>query len=399
MKETERIKRIPPYIFAEIDKKKSAAKAKGIDIIDLGIGDPDLPTPDFVIDALVKSVKNPSTHDYPPYQGTQLFRKAVADWYKDRFNVSLDPEREVLSLIGSKEGIAHAFLTFLDSGDIAILPDPGYPVYQVNTLIAGGVPYMVPVKEENGYQIDLNAIDPAILPKANLLFLNYPNNPTGAVASDEHLQEVIDFGKAHNILICMDLAYSEVSYDGYVPKSILEFEGAKDIAIEFHSLSKTFNMTGWRIGMAVGNAEAIAAFGKIKTNIDSGIFKAIQEAGIEALQHYQSFKDTQNKLYQKRRDIIVDGLNSLGWRLPKPKATYYVWAPVPKGLSSQEFTISLLDRTGILVVPGTGYGPCGEGYFRISITTSTERLEAAIQRLKEHQISFEAAESLVAKKG
>ena len=388
MKQTQRIKNIPPYIFAEIDKKKAEAQAKGIDIIDLGIGDPDLPTPDFIINALTESVKNPDTHNYPPYQGTANFRQAVSRWYKNRFNVSLDPDTEVVSLIGSKEGIAHAFLTFLDPDDIAILPDPGYPVYNVATRIAGGIPYMVPVIEENNYEIDLENIDATIREKANLMFINYPNNPTGAIASDEYLERVIQFGKDNDILICMDNAYSEICYEGYKPKSILEFPGAKDIAIEFHSLSKTFNMTGWRIGMAVGNAEAIQALGKIKTNIDSGIFKAIQEAGIVALDSQNGFVEDQNKLYQERRDIIVDGLNELGWSLPKPKAAFYIWAPVPNGVKSQEFTVSLLEKTGILVVPGTGYGPNGEGYFRISITTPTNRLKEAIKRLKEHQITY-----------
>jgi LL-diaminopimelate aminotransferase len=383
MKITNRIKNIPPYIFAEIDKKKAEAKAKGIDIIDLGIGDPDLPTPKFIIDALKEAVDDPTTHDYPPYQGTPEFRQAVARWYKKRFNVELNPDTEVVSLIGSKEGIAHAFLTYLDPGDIAILPDPGYPVYQVATLIAGGEPYLLPVKEENNYELELDKIPAEILEKANVLFLNYPNNPTGAVASDEFLQRTIDFGKKHNILICMDNAYSEVCYDGYTPKSILEFDGAKDIAIEFHSLSKTFNMTGWRIGMAVGNAEAIQALGKIKTNVDSGIFKAVQRAGIVALDHDGSFVKEQNKIYQERRDIIVNGLTELGWRIPTPKASFYIWAPVPLDMKAADFTIHLLETTGILVVPGTGYGANGEGYFRISITTPTDKLEEAVKRLKE----------------
>lgn len=397
MKITDRIKRIPPYIFAVIDQKKSEAIEKGLDVIDLGIGDPDLPTPKVIVDALVQSVQNPSNHDYPPYQGTLSFREAVAVWYKDRFNVDLDPKDEVISLIGSKEGIAHAFLTFLDPGDIAILPDPGYPVYKVNTLIAGGVPFMVPVKEENGFQMDLESIPEDIRQNANMLFVNYPNNPTGAVATDEHLQDVVDFGLKYNILICMDLAYSEVNYDGYVPKSILEFKGAKDIAIEFHSLSKSFNMTGWRIGMAVGNKEAVQALGKIKTNVDSGIFKAIQEAGIVALQNYKTICGDQNRRLAKRRDIIINGLNDLGWNLESPKATYYIWAPVPEGMKSQDFTISLLETTGILVVPGTGYGPCGEGYFRISITTPEEKLEEAVKRLKAYNITYKKGEAVAQK--
>ncbi len=390
MKMTQRIKNIPPYIFAEVDKKKQDALARGIDIIDLGIGDPDLPTPSFIVDSLTEAIKNPSTHNYPPYQGTKDFRTAVATWYKRRFNVDLDPENEVVSLIGSKEGIAHMLLTCLDPGDIAILPDPGYPVYKVATLIAGGIPYIVPLKEENNYEMDLSAIEPEVAKKANVLFVNYPNNPIGAVASDKHLQDVVDFGNKNNVLICMDNAYSEVTYDGYKAKSILEFKGAKDCCVEFHSLSKTFNMTGWRIGMAVGNKDGIQALGKIKTNVDSGIFKAIQVAGIKALESNGSFIEGQNKIYQERRDVIVDGLNSLGWNLKKPKASFYIWAKVPKGYTSADFVIQLLETTGILVVPGTGYGPCGEGYFRISITTPVERLKEAVSRMKDKNIRFAA---------
>lgn len=389
MKLTERIKTIPPYLFAEIDKKKAAAQAKGIDIINLGIGDPDLPTPGFIIEAMDKAMRNPKTHDYPPYEGIIEFRQAVADWYQDRFGVHLDPTNEVLSLIGSKEGIAHAFLTFLDPGDIAILPDPGYPAYKVNTLIAGGVPYTVPVKEDNNYEIDFDKIDPAILPKANIVFVNYPGNPTGAVASDEFFERAIHFGKKHDILICMDNAYSEVYYDGKKPRSILEFKGAKDIAIEFHTLSKTFNMTGWRLGMAVGNAQAIQALGKIKTNMDSGVFKAIQWAGVEAFKHYKPFVEGQNAIYQKRRDLMMTGLRELGLTSPAPKASFYIWSKVPKGFTSEAFTIELLEKTGILVVPGSGYGEFGQGYFRISITTPNHRLEEAIHRLKAHHIRFD----------
>ncbi len=388
MQLTERIKKIPPYLFAQIDKKKAEAKSKGIDIIDLGIGDPDIPTPDFIIDEMAKAIRKPENHNYPPYDGTLAFRTAVANWFKVRFGVDLDPATEVLSLIGSKEGIAHSFLTFLDPGDIALLPDPGYPAYHVNALIAGGVPYPVPATAATHYEPELDNIPSDILANAKMLFLNYPSNPTGAVASDAFFEKAIQFAKKHDLLICMDLAYSEVYYDGKKPRSILEFPGGKDVAIEFHTLSKTFNMTGWRIGMAVGNAEAVQALGKIKTNMDSGIFKAIQEAVIPALAVYQPFVDRQNEIYQRRRDIIVDGLNELGWSLPKPSATFYIWAPVPKGYTSEQFTIELLDKTGILVVPGSGYGAHGEGYFRISITTPDNRLQEAVERLKAHNVRF-----------
>ena len=390
MKKTRRIGQIPPYIFSEIDKKKAEALNAGIDVINLGIGDPDLPTPAYILDAMSRAIRDSHNHGYPPYEGIYEFRKAVSDWYMHRFGVSLDPNTEVLSLLGSKEGIAHAFLTFLDHGDTALLPDPGYPAYQVNTLIAGGIPVMVPVNEDNHYEVDFDKIHPDIALKSNLIFLNYPSNPTGAVASDSFFEKAIAFAKKYNILICMDNAYSEVYFDHQKPRSILEFPGAKDVAIEFHTLSKTFNMTGWRIGMAVGNKEAIRALGIIKTNMDSGVFKAIQWAGVEAFKGYDAFVSRQNASYQLRRDIVVDGLNSLGWNLQKPKATFYVWARVPKGVSSQEFTLSLLEKTGILVVPGNGYGPGGEGYFRISITTPDIRLKEAIGRLTDHGVRYTA---------
>lgn len=390
MKQTEKIKKIPPYIFAIIDEKKAAAQAKGIDVIDLGIGDPDLPTPDFIVDAMSEAIRKPQNHNYPPYQGTLQYREAVANWYQKRFGVSLDPNTEVLSLIGSKEGIAHSFLTFMDPGDIALLPDPGYPAYKVGALLAGGEPYMLPVDEAHNYEPDLKAIPADIVAKSTMLFLNYPSNPTGTVASDEFLMDAIAWCKANDVLLCMDLAYSEVYFEGQKPKSILQFEGAKDIAIEFHTLSKTFNMTGWRVGMAVGNAEAIQALGKIKTNMDSGVFKAIQETAILAMQQGDAFIEEQNALLQERRDIIVDGLNNLGWQLAKPSATYYIWAPVPKGWTSQDFALKLLDEAGVLVVPGTGYGEYGEGYFRISITTPTERLKEAVDRLQKHGLTMNA---------
>jgi LL-diaminopimelate aminotransferase len=389
MQLTERVKKIPPYLFATIDKKKAEARAKGMDIVDLGIGDPDLPTPDFIVDAMAAAIRKPENHNYPPYEGTLAFREAVARWYLHRFGVTLDPKNEVVSLIGSKEGIAHAFLTFLDPGDIALLPDPGYPAYKVNALIAGGVPYMVPAPASQNYEPDLEAIPADVLKKSKMIFLNYPGNPTGALASDAFYERAIAFAKKHDILICTDMAYSEVYYEGQKPRSILEFPGGKDVAIEFHTLSKTFNMTGWRIGMVVGNEEAVQALGKIKTNMDSGIFKAIQEAVIPALdEKADTFVAAQNVIYQKRRDIIVDGLRELGWDLPSPKATFYIWAPVPKGYTSESFTLHLLDTIGVLVVPGNGYGDNGEGYFRISITTYEARLHEAVARLKKANVRF-----------
>jgi len=388
MRTSKRIKNVPPYIFAEIEKKKSRLIAKGVDMIDLGIGDPDMPTPGRIVSSFKRIVNDPKTHNYPPYEGIREFRAAVAGWYKKRFNVSLDPDSEVLSLIGSKEGIAHAFFAFIDPGDIALIPDPGYPVYKVATLLAGGTPYSVPLLRENNFIPDLGAIDKKVIKKAKLLFINYPNNPTGAVAGKDFLKEAVDFCRSNDLLLCSDLAYSEVSFGGYRPASVLEIPGAKEVAIEFHSLSKTYNMTGWRIGMAVGSKKAISALSIIKTNIDSGIFKAIQLAAVEAFRGSKKEIDDINRIYEERRNILIDGLNSLGWDMEYPKATFYVWAPVPKGYTSAGFVAHLLERTGVLVVPGSGYGKYGEGYFRASITIDRSKIKEAISRMKHESIYF-----------
>lgn len=382
MRKAKRISNVPPYLFAKIEKTRDKLLAEGKDLIDLGIGDPDYPTPDFILKKFHESVDDPTTHNYPPYNGTAEFRTAVSKWYKKRFNVDLDPDTEVLSLIGSKEGIAHVFYAFIDSGDVALLPDPGYPVYNVGTILAGGTPHPIPILEENGFLPDLKKVDGSVVKKAKLLFINYPNNPTAAVAPKEFLVEAVEFCRKNNLLLCSDLAYSEVAFDGYRPMSVLEIPGAKEVAIEFHSLSKTFNMTGWRIGMAVGSREAISALSIIKTNTDSGIFKAIQAAAVTALENKGNTTEKMNQIYKKRRDILIDGLNSLGWKLSKTKATFYIWAKVPKGRTSTEFCTDLLNRTGILVVPGIGYGKYGEGYFRASITVPDQKLSEAISRMR-----------------
>lgn len=388
MKEAKRIKNVPPYLFAEIDKKRDELIAKGADIIDLGVGDPDKPTHQYILKKFHEAVDDPKTHNYPPYEGIKEFRVAVADWYKKRFGVSLDPEKEVMSLIGSKEGIAHVFLAFIDPGDYALIPDPCYPPYRVGTLFAGGTPHPVPLLEKNNFLPDLKGIDKNIVKKAKLLFICYPNNPTGAIAPRKFFEEAVKFAKENDLLLCSDLAYSEVAFDGYKPMSVLEIPGAKDVTIEFHSLSKTYNMAGWRIGMAVGSSKAIRALSIIKTNIDSGVFKAIQYAATYALEGTEKETEKMNMTYAKRRDILIDGLNSLGWDIKKPKATFYIWAKVPKGYTSAEFTKELLERSGVLVVPGSGYGAAGEGYFRASITVEENRIKEAINRLKEAQIKF-----------
>jgi LL-diaminopimelate aminotransferase len=378
-----RIAGLPPYLFAEIDAKKNEMIKKGVEVIDLGVGDPDIPTPDFIIEALKVGAEDPENHRYPSYQGMRSFRVAVADWYKERFNVDLDPDTEVIALIGSKEGIAHAPLAFIDPGDVGLFADPGYPVYPTSISFAGGEAYAVPILKENDFLPDLNAIPEDIRKRAQLIFLNYPNNPTTAVAEEGFFKDVVDFASKNNILICHDAAYTEIAYDGYSPLSFLQADGAKDVGIEFHSLSKTFNMTGWRIAFAVGNKKAIAGIGKIKTNIDSGAFQAVQYAGIVALQNYKSGLQDRIQIFQERRDIFCKGLDEAGLKYHFPKATFYVWFEVPEGLTSKEFSSKLLSESGIVVTPGNGFGEYGEGYARVSTTFSTERIIQAVERLKE----------------
>lgn len=387
MKIAQRIKTIPPYLFAEIDKKKEEAIKRGVDIINLGIGDPDQPTPNNIIEKLGESVKDPKTHDYPPYAGTAEFRQAVTLWYKNRFGVDLDQDNEVMALIGSKEGIAHIFLAFIDPGDFSLIPDPAYPVYKTGTLFANGFPYIMPLLEENNFLPDLEEIDEDIAQKAKLMFINYPNNPTAAVANKEFFEKVVKFAKKYDILVCHDFAYSEMTFDGYKASSFLEIEGAKDVGIEFHSLSKIYNMTGWRLGFVVGNKEAISALSIIKTNIDSGVFKAIQQAGIEALTGPQGNIEKMNKIYTGRRNVVINGLNKLGWNLKPTKATFYIWIPTLNKMNSMEFSNLLLEKTGIIVTPGIGYGEYGEGYVRIALTVDEKRLEEAIERMEKAGIT------------
>lgn len=390
MKKAHRLELIPPYLFAEIDKKKEAAIARGVDIINLGIGDPDLPTPQPIIKALQDAVADTSTHNYPPYEGTLEFRQAVATYYQQRFGVSLDAKSEVIGLIGSKEGIAHIAFAFVNPGDIVLLTDPGYPVYKTATLLAGGEPYSVKIGPENGYFPDVSTIPAEVARKAKMFYVNYPNNPTAATATKEQMAELVAFAREYDILLCHDLAYSEVSYDGYRCPSMLEIEGARDVCIEFNTLSKTFNMTGWRIGMAAGSAYAIEALGAIKTNIDSGVFKAIQKAGVFALlsPERDAFIQEMNTIYQHRRDLVVKGLNELGWNLTPPKATFYLWVPVPGGETSVSFCSKLLDDAGIIVPPGIGYGEHGEGFFRITLTAPDHVFESTLRRMREYNIRF-----------
>ena len=377
-----RIDEIPPYLFAEIDKKKEEIRKKGVDLIDLGIGDPDLPTPKPIIERLKKAAENPKNHRYPSYEGMIEFRTAVARWYERRFGVKLDPEKEVLSLIGSKEGIAHIPLAFVDPEDIVLVPSPGYPVYRVSTLFAGGTPYFLPLRKENGFLLNLSQIPENAAKRAKLLFLNYPNNPTAAVAERSFFEEVVAFARRYQIIVCHDAAYSEVAFDGYRPLSFLQVEGAREVGVEFHSLSKTFNMTGWRIGFAVGHPEILAGLGRVKTNIDSGLFQAVQEAGTEALNHLDTPLQEIINIYERRRDVMVKGLRELGLEVDRPKATFYLWIQVPKGYTSAQFATILLEQAGIVATPGNGFGEDGEGFIRMALTVDEKRLNEAIKRLR-----------------
>jgi len=377
-----RIKTLPPYLFAAIEKMKQEAIARGVDIINLGIGDPDLPTPIPIIESLANAAKNPKHHQYPSYEGMLSFRKAVAGWYKRRFNVTLDPANEVLTLIGSKEGIGHVHLAFVNPGDVVLVPSPGYPVYSVGTSFSGGISHIMPLTKGIGFLPDLGAIPKEVAKKAKLMWLNSPNNPTSVIMTKDYFKWVVDFAQEHQIIVCHDAAYSEIYYDGHRPTSFMEVEGAKDVGVEFHSLSKTYNMTGWRIGFAVGNKEVLAGLGKVKSNLDSGCFEAVQEAGITALGLDDSITDGLRKNYQARRDTLIPGLKSLGLEVDSPPAAFYVWVTVPKGYTSTSFTTHLLEKTGIVTTPGNGFGAPGEGYIRMTLCTSKERLAEAVGRIK-----------------
>jgi LL-diaminopimelate aminotransferase len=375
-----RIKHLPPYLFASIDRMKQEAVKKGMDIIDLSIGDPDIPTPGPIVRAMKKAVENPVHHRYPSYEGMLSYREAVAHWYKKRFNAKLDPRTEVLSLIGSKEGIGHIPLAFVNPGDVVLVPSPGYPVYPIGTLFAGGESFMMPLREENNFLPDLNRIPKGILKKAKLMFINYPNNPTSAVAPRGFFEEVINFASKNNIIVCHDASYTEIYYDKK-PLSFMQFDGAKEVGIEFHSLSKTYNMTGWRIGFAVGNSHVLAGLGKVKTNLDSGVFQAIQEAAIAGLGLDQKMLLPIRNTYRQRRDILYKGLNELGMHLVKPDATFYLWVKVPPRFNSMGFVTHLLDQAGVLSTPGNGFGDAGEGYVRFALTAPDKRIQEAVERI------------------
>ncbi len=381
MKFASRMDRVPPYLFVEISRKIAEKKAQGIDVISFGIGDPDIPTPASVVDRLRDTALDTPNHRYPETDGLPEFRQAVADWYQRRFGITVRPDEETLPLIGAKEGIGHAALCFIEPGDIALVPDPGYPVYSVGTWFAGGECHWMPLLEENGWLPDLDAIPEDAARKAKVIWLNYPNNPTGAIADGDYFAKVVEFAKAYDIAVLHDASYSEVAFDGYRPVSFLETPGAMDVGVEFHSLSKSYNMTGWRLGMAVGNADIISALMVVKSNLDSGVPNAIQYMGIEAMALSQDDIDARNRVYERRRDRVAQTLQAVGLDAIPPKASLYVWTRIPQGFSSAEFTAKLLEEANIVVTPGNGYGQYGEGYIRLSLTIGDDDMERGLERL------------------
>jgi LL-diaminopimelate aminotransferase len=378
----EKLKKLPPYLFIEIDRKKKEAIDKGADIISLGVGDPDMPTPEHIIKSMQEAVAKPVNHHYPFGVGLLSYRKAIAAWYKRRFNVDLETD-EICALIGSKEGIGHIHLGFVNPGDIVLIPEPGYPVYTTGTIFADGIPYFMPLLENNNFLPNLDIIPQDIVKKAKLIFVNYPNNPTSVTAPKEFYVKLIEFAKKNNIIVASDAAYSEIYYDeNDKPSSFLEFPGAKEVGVEFHSLSKTYNMTGWRIGWVCGNKDVVAGIAKVKDNYDSGVFQAVQEAAITALNSSQKCVEDMRKIYRERRDSLVKGLKNFGWQVRSPKASFYVWAKIPNGYTSSQVVSKLLDDAAIVCTPGNGMGKSGEGYVRFALTVSVSRIEEAIERMR-----------------
>lgn len=381
MRIADRLKNLPPYFFVGVNRRVAEKRAAGIDIVNLSMGNPDLAPPAYIIEALYRAAQNPTYHGYAGYYGIPAFREAVAEWYGNRFGVELDPVKEVLALIGSKEGIVNTTLALVDPGDLALTADPGYPTYRMGTIMAGGEPFPIPLLEENGFLPNLSSIPDQVARRAKVMWLNYPNNPTGATATLDFFARVIDFAREFDIVVVHDNPYCELTFEGYVAPSFLEVPGAKEVGLELNSLSKTYNMAGWRIGMAVGNEEIIAALARTKSNVDSGIFRPLQEAAVVALTGDQSWIPERNEIYRRRRDIMVKGLEAAGIKAEKPRASLYIWAEVPEGYTSVEFFDRLLEEIGVVVAPGSVYGQYGEGYMRISLTSPEERLRLAAERL------------------
>jgi len=382
MQLAKRVQNLPPYLFVEITRRIAEKRAKGEDVISFAIGDPDIPTPQHILDRLCVAARDPANHRYPETDGLPELRQAIASWYERRFGLVFDSDEEVLPLIGSKDGIGHVALCFIDPGDTALVPDPGYPVYSIGTMFAGGESYYMPLTEENGFLPDLEAVPAGVARKAKLMWINYPNNPTAAVADLDFFDRVVAFAKEYDVAVCHDAPYTEVAFDGYRPVSFLQAEGARDVGVEFHSLSKGYNMTGWRIGMVVGNQGMVNALMRVKSNLDSGIPQAIQLAGVEALLGDQSCIEEHNAAYARRRDLMVDTLMKMGIKVNPPKASLYVWARVPDGYTSAQFCTKLLDEASVVVTPGSGYGKYGEGYVRLSLTTPDERVEEGLARME-----------------
>ena len=383
MRLSQRVQSLPPYLFAEIERKVAARRAAGVDIISLGIGDPDLPTPPHVIAALKQGADDPATHQYPTNRGEIGFRTAVARYYRARYDVELDIESEIVPLLGAKEGVAHICLALLDQWDVCLAADPGYPVYTTGPLLADGTAVHLPLVPELGFQPDLEALEPAVLAKAKMIFVCYPNNPTGAVIEDDFFTRLVAFARANDLIVVHDNAYGDITYDGYVAPSFLATPGAKEVGVELYSLSKSYNMTGWRAGAIVGNATVVDAFWRLKTNMDSGMFGAVQRAGTAALDGPQDCVREMCGIYERRRDLLVEALRGIGLDARPPKGTIYLWVPVPEGHTSASFTEQVLNQADVIVSPGAAYGPAGEGYVRFSLTVPDERLAEAVERIAE----------------
>ncbi len=384
----QRLESLPPYVFARLDELKQRAREQGLDLIDLGMGNPDGPTPAPVIEAAVRAIQDPAHHGYPPFEGTASFRKAITDWYERRYHVQLDPQGEALPLIGSKEGLGHLAIAFINPGDLVLVPSPAYPAHFRGPLLAGGEIYEMILKPENNWLIDLAAIPEDVARRAKVMYFNYPANPTAAVAPREFFEEVVAFARKYEILLVHDLCYAELAFDGYQPTSLLEIPGGKDIGVEFHTLSKTYNMAGWRVGFVVGNRHVIQCLRTLKTNLDYGIFSAIQVAAETALQLPDQYLEAVQYRYRERRDFLIKGLGELGWEIPKTYATMYLWIPCPLGMGSTDFAMTVLEKTGVVVTPGNAFGRGGEGFVRISLIADCERLGEVLRRLKEAGIHY-----------
>lgn len=385
----DRLGSLPPYVFARLDELKAKAREQGLDLIDLGMGNPDGPTPQPVVEAAIAAIQDVANHGYPPFEGTATFRRTITDWYHRRYGVTLDPDGEALPLLGSKEGLAHLAMAYINPGDIVLVPNPAYPAHFRGPLIAGGEIYNLPLKAENDWLIDLGAIPDSVAERAKILYFNYPNNPTAATAPRELFEDIVAFARKHEILLVHDLCYAELAFDGYHPTSLLEIPGAKEIGVEFHTLSKTYNMAGWRVGFVVGNRHVIQGLRTLKTNLDYGIFSALQRAAETALNLPDSYLDVVQARYRTRRDFLIDGLGQLGWDVPRTKATMYLWVPCPPQVSSTDFALSVLQQTGVVVTPGNAFGTGGEGYVRISLIAECDRLGEALNRLRQANIRYQ----------